>query len=219
MARIIDVESSGGLRQGRRNAVHGPRDVRAGRFVATMRASACHKASRDREGRVQRLGLTPRRSGGLTVHHCLLVAPTARWVIHHSRQADGAAEVTVREGTDAVPPGICIMHAGSGRLLFRLSAGSFRGTWSPVSLTVGNSLRQQHESCTISTLETYSHSKDFGECCKYIENEQLRARSRRAMMPFTLLRVLRTIYKFRSQRGAVHIRRPTDNHMELQAGY
>lgn len=62
---------------------------------------------------------------------------------------------------------------------------------------------------------TLNRSKPFDECAKYIENDQ----ANHAMVPrydcLHLIRVLRTIYKFRSQRGAVHIS-PTyqPNHMD-----
>jgi hypothetical protein len=50
-----------------------------------------------------------------------------------------------------------------------------------------------------------SHTKDFNDCLKYIEDD----RSKHQLMPrhnaLHIARVLRNIYKFRSQRGAVHI--------------
>jgi hypothetical protein len=50
-----------------------------------------------------------------------------------------------------------------------------------------------------------SHTKDFGECLKYLEDDK----AQHGMLPrhdaLHVARVLRTIYKFRSQRGAVHI--------------
>lgn len=59
-----------------------------------------------------------------------------------------------------------------------------------------------------------NRSKEFDECAKYIENEQLsHAITRRDALH--IIRVLRTIYKFRSQRGAVHISPSyTPNHMD-----
>ncbi len=60
-------------------------------------------------------------------------------------------------------------------------------------------------------------SKDFNDCAKYIEDEK--SMNSHALNPrhdaIHLIKVLRTVYKFRSQRGAVHISpnyRP--NHMD-----
>jgi hypothetical protein len=51
---------------------------------------------------------------------------------------------------------------------------------------------------------TLNLTKEFNECMTYVENEQLpHALNRRDALH--LCRVLRNIYKFRSQRGAVHI--------------
>lgn len=62
---------------------------------------------------------------------------------------------------------------------------------------------------------TLSLSKSFEDCCAYIENDKVQ----HAIIPrhdsLHLIKVLKTIYKFRSQRGAVHIS-PTyqPNHMD-----
>lgn len=62
-----------------------------------------------------------------------------------------------------------------------------------------------------------SRGKDFDECASYIEKED--AGIKHLLQPrktaLHLIRVLRTIYKFRSQRGAIHIS-PTygPNHMD-----
>jgi hypothetical protein len=64
---------------------------------------------------------------------------------------------------------------------------------------------------------TLNHTKSFDDCVRYSENESVA----HAIMPrhnaLHLVRVLRTIYKFRSQRGAVHIS-PTysPNHMDAK---
>lgn len=54
--------------------------------------------------------------------------------------------------------------------------------------------------------ENLSLEKEFDKCCTYIENEEGVAHK---LVPHRdalhLVRVLRTVYKFRSQRGAVHI--------------
>lgn len=52
---------------------------------------------------------------------------------------------------------------------------------------------------------TLSLSKGFDDCVKYIENEQVTHHIQPRQQTLHLSRVLRTIYKFRSQRGAVHI--------------
>lgn len=62
-----------------------------------------------------------------------------------------------------------------------------------------------------------NHSKDFEDCESYIKNEQVT----HALLPrrtaLHLILVLRTIYKFRGQRGAIHIS-PTygPNHMDAR---
>lgn len=59
-----------------------------------------------------------------------------------------------------------------------------------------------------------SRSRDFDECAKYIENEQVSHTMERPDA-LHITRVLRTIYKFRSQRGAIHISpKYTPNHMD-----
>jgi hypothetical protein len=57
--------------------------------------------------------------------------------------------------------------------------------------------------------------KDFDDCCKYIENDGIKHKFSQRRDALHVIRVLRTIYKFRSQRGAVHIS-PTyaPNHMD-----
>lgn len=60
-----------------------------------------------------------------------------------------------------------------------------------------------------------NHSKDLDKCLQYIENEQVSHNIIPRQDALHICRVLRTIYKFRSQRGAVHIS-PTykPNHMD-----
>ncbi|MFL5613760.1 MAG: hypothetical protein ACJ796_08875 [Gemmatimonadaceae bacterium] len=52
---------------------------------------------------------------------------------------------------------------------------------------------------------TPNRAKPFDECAKYIENEQVPHRITPRQDALLLLKTLRVIYKFRSQRGAVHI--------------
>lgn len=58
-------------------------------------------------------------------------------------------------------------------------------------------------------------SKSLDDCCKYIENDQVQHIMQPRQDALHLVRVLRTVYKFRSQRGAVHISpHYTPNHMD-----
>lgn len=60
-----------------------------------------------------------------------------------------------------------------------------------------------------------SHSKEFNECANHIEDEHLFHKITPRRDALHLVRVLRTVYKFRSQRGAVHISPTyTPNHMD-----
>lgn len=63
---------------------------------------------------------------------------------------------------------------------------------------------------------TLSQNKDFDTCCGYIENDQAKHKLNRRDA-IHVIRVLRTVYKFRSQRGAVHIS-PSylPNHMDAK---
>lgn len=62
-----------------------------------------------------------------------------------------------------------------------------------------------------------NQSKDFRDCCKYIENDGVPHSIIPRQHALHLVRVLQTVYKFRSQRGAVHIS-PTygPNHMDAR---
>jgi hypothetical protein len=58
-------------------------------------------------------------------------------------------------------------------------------------------------------------NKDFDDCLKYIEDEKLPHLIQPRRDALHIARVLRTVYKFRSQRGAVHISPTyTPNHMD-----
>lgn len=50
-----------------------------------------------------------------------------------------------------------------------------------------------------------NHSKSLDDCIRYIENDQVPHSMTPRHDALLLVRVMRTIYKFRSQRGAVHI--------------
>lgn len=60
-----------------------------------------------------------------------------------------------------------------------------------------------------------NRSKSFDDCAKYIENDQVKHTINPRQDSLHVIRALRTVYKFRSQRGAVHIS-PTyePNHMD-----
>jgi hypothetical protein len=58
-------------------------------------------------------------------------------------------------------------------------------------------------------------SKGFDDCIKYLEDDQVGHALLPRQEPLHLAKVLRTVYKFRSQRGAVHISPTyTPNHMD-----
>ncbi|MHC4043878.1 hypothetical protein [Bradyrhizobium sp. 23AC] len=50
-----------------------------------------------------------------------------------------------------------------------------------------------------------NHTRDFGDCLRYVEDEKLAHQIAPRHDALHIARVLRNIYKFRSQRGAVHI--------------
>jgi hypothetical protein len=62
-----------------------------------------------------------------------------------------------------------------------------------------------------------SLNKEFNDCVKYIEDEKLPHAVQPRQTALHLIKVLRTVYKFRSQRGAVHIS-PSygPNHMDAR---
>ena len=62
-----------------------------------------------------------------------------------------------------------------------------------------------------------NQTKSFDDCCSYIENDKVSHAIQPRHTSIHLCRVLRTIYKFRSQRGAVHISPTyTPNHMDAK---
>lgn len=62
-----------------------------------------------------------------------------------------------------------------------------------------------------------NRAKSFDDCATYVENNQVPHAVQPRQTALHLVRVLRTVYKFRSQRGAVHIS-PTygPNHMDAR---
>lgn len=87
--------------------------------------------------------------------------------------------------------------------------------WEPTSLDGGQFCEIAARIIYAADSGNLSLSKDFKDCCGYIEEEK----NNHSMQPrhdaLHLAKVLRTAYKFRSQRGAVHIS-PTygPNHMD-----
>lgn len=64
---------------------------------------------------------------------------------------------------------------------------------------------------------TLNRSKAFDECVKYIEEDQNKHSIQPRHNAIHVCRVMRTIYKFRSQRGAVHISPTyTANHLDAR---
>ncbi len=62
-----------------------------------------------------------------------------------------------------------------------------------------------------------SRDKDFSNCVKYIENDQVIHGITPRANALHIIRTLKTVYKFRSQRGAVHISPTyTPNHMDAK---
>ncbi|WP_377158392.1 hypothetical protein ACFJIX_05825 [Roseateles sp. UC29_93] len=62
-----------------------------------------------------------------------------------------------------------------------------------------------------------SNAKSFDDCNKYIENDQVNHAIQPRQNALHLVRVLKTVYKFRSQRGAVHISPSyAPNHMDAK---
>jgi hypothetical protein len=60
-----------------------------------------------------------------------------------------------------------------------------------------------------------NRTKSFDDCAKYVENDQVAHAIQPRQDSLHVIRVLRTVYKFRSQRGAVHISPSyAPNHMD-----
>lgn len=65
--------------------------------------------------------------------------------------------------------------------------------------------------------ETLNHNKDFGECINYLFDDTAKHKLIPRRDIIHIASVLKTIYKFRSQRGAVHISANyTPNHMDAR---
>lgn len=80
-----------------------------------------------------------------------------------------------------------------------------QGDWEPAELDGGQFCEILARILYHKDSGTLSLNKGFDDCCSYIEHNQ----NAHAITPrhdaIHLIKVLRTIYKFRSQRGAVHI--------------
>ncbi len=69
----------------------------------------------------------------------------------------------------------------------------------------------------IRIVEILNQAKDFNDCLKFVENDGLQHAISPRHDALHVSKVLRTVYKFRSQRGAVHISpRYSPNHMDAK---
>ncbi len=89
--------------------------------------------------------------------------------------------------------------------------------WEPAELDGGQSCEVLARILYHQDSGNLSPGKEFDDCASYIENEQVRHAISPRRTALHLVKVLRTVYKFRSQRGAVHIS-PTygANHMDAR---
>jgi hypothetical protein len=91
--------------------------------------------------------------------------------------------------------------------------------WEPAELDGGQFCEALIRSLYHQDSGNLNHAKEFDKCAEYIEKEDGSVKhafvDRRTMLH--LVKVLRTIYKFRSQRGAVHITpKYAANHMDAR---
>jgi hypothetical protein len=77
--------------------------------------------------------------------------------------------------------------------------------WEPAELDGGQFCEILARICYHIDSGILNHNKDFDSCCTYIENEQAKHKYAQRRDLLHIIKVLRTVYKFRSQRGAVHI--------------
>jgi hypothetical protein len=90
-----------------------------------------------------------------------------------------------------------------------------QGDWEPAELDGGQFCEVLARIMYHADSGNFNPSKSLDDCCKFIVNEQVTH-----LMPIRhdvihIVQVLRTVYKFRSQRGAVHISPYyTPNHMD-----
>jgi len=87
--------------------------------------------------------------------------------------------------------------------------------WEPAELDGGQFCEVLGRSLYHQDSGNLNRAKDFSECADYIENPQVAHAVSPRHDAIHLVKVLRTVYKFRSQRGAVHISPTyTPNHMD-----
>ena len=90
-----------------------------------------------------------------------------------------------------------------------------QGDWEPAELDGGQFCEILARILYHIDAENLNQSKSLDDCFKYIENENVTHTINPRHDVLHLVRVLRTVYKFRSQRGAVHISpHYTPNHMD-----
>lgn len=77
--------------------------------------------------------------------------------------------------------------------------------WEPAELDGGQFCEVLSRSLYHIDSGNLNHSKSLDDCCRYVENEQVNHVMQPRQDALHLVRVIRTVYKFRSQRSAVHI--------------
>jgi DNA-binding MarR family transcriptional regulator len=77
--------------------------------------------------------------------------------------------------------------------------------WEPAELDGGQFCEILARICYHIDSGILNQSKDFDDCCKYIENDTAKHKYANRRDLLHVVKVIRTVYKFRSQRGAVHI--------------
>ena len=77
--------------------------------------------------------------------------------------------------------------------------------WEPAELDGGQFCEILARICYHIDSGSLNQNKDFDSCCSYVENEQAKHKYAQRRDLLHIVKVIRVVYKFRSQRGAVHI--------------
>lgn len=77
--------------------------------------------------------------------------------------------------------------------------------WEPAELDGGQFCEILARICYHIDSGVLNQNKDFDSCCGFVENEQVKHKYAQRRDLLHIVKVIRTVYKFRSQRGAVHI--------------
>lgn len=89
--------------------------------------------------------------------------------------------------------------------------------WEPAELDGGQFCEVSARIWYAEDSRNLNRTKSFDDCMNYIENNQVNHAVQPRHQAIHISRVLRTVYKFRSQRGAVHISPTyTANHMDAK---